>query len=324
MNNIDIDEIRESELQNYGNIFSCVYNLFGDCVGIFFKLIINGQEKVLQRRDDLFVLYSVVDENSVSYEMFTINEEYEVDTAGFDDFEMYTIGGDKVVKDRDSSNLESLVFMKRSDGKDADGYDGTVGYVQYNQDKDVRMMLIFQQMYNQMEKIYSYHMDKPPFQILIEKGVGAKQKGGLLPVREERYIRGDYDYRDNPTLYNLAVIKDYGLMEFMEKGAYALQKDNTITRYYKMLWKNEEGYAITTFPFGRQYRYEDFNEIFEKYGFKNRIPDHLISIHNKENEELNLYQEIATFMKAIEMEGPEEVIKLNLKFGGEDENGTNS
>ena len=56
----------------------------------------------------------------------------------------------------------------------------------------------------------------------------------------------------------------------MEKGAYALQKDTQIVRYYKMLHQTKDGYAVTAFPFGRQYRYEDFNEMFDKYGFNNR------------------------------------------------------
>ena len=71
----------------------------------------------------------------------------------------------------------------------------------------------------------------------------------------------------------MAVIKDYGLMEFMEKGAYALHKENQIVRYYKMLGKRENGYAITTFPFGKQFKYEDFDQLFAQYGFKNKIPD---------------------------------------------------
>ena len=324
MRNIDIDEIKELDIPKYGSIFACVYDLFGDYVGVFFKLYIEGREHILQRRDNLFVLYSVEDKNSVSYEMFTVDKEYKVDQAGFDDFEMYTFDGDRVIKERGSNNLDSLVFIKRKDGGDEAGYDGSVGYIQYNQEKDVRLMLIFQQMYNTMERVYSFHVDKPPFQILIEKGVGAKQRGSILPVRQDRYIRGDFDYRDNPYLYSMAVIKDYGLMEFMEKGAYALHKENQIVRYYKMLGKKEDGYAITTFPFGRQYKYEDFEQLFSQYGFKKKIPELLISIHNGDYEELERYQDIASFMKEIEMTPPDEVIKLNLKFEGDSEDGTNS
>lgn len=324
MRDIKLDEIGELEIPKYGPVFACVYDLFGDYVGFFFKMYVDNKEYILQRRDNLFVLYTVEEQNMVSYEMFTITEDYQIDTAGFDDFEMYTISGDRVIKERNSTNLDSLVFLKRRDGGDADGYDGSIGYIQYNQEKDVRLMLIFQQMYNAMERVYSYHVDKPPFQILIERGVGAKQKGSIVPVRQERYIRGDYDYRDHPYLYSMAVIKDYGLMEFMEKGAYALHKENQIVRYYKMLGKNADGYAITTFPFGKQYRYEDFKEMFDKYGFKSKIPENLIAVHNGDYEELNRYQEIASFMKEIEMTPPDEVVKLNLRFGGSDSDGSDS
>lgn len=287
-------------------------------------MIVDGQEKILQRRDDLFVLYSVEDANLVSYEMFTVDEEYNVTSAGFDDFELHTIEGDKVIRERDSVNLESLVFIKRSDGGDADGYDGSVGYIQYNQQEDVRMMLIYQQMYNSNEKVYSYHVSKNPFQILIEKGLNAKKNGSIMPVRTTRYIRCDYDERDYNTFYNLAVIKDYGLQAFMQKGAYALHKENVISRYQKILATTRDGYAITGFPLCKQYRYEDFNELFEKYGFKNKIPNQLLAIHNGEYAELNYYQEIASFMQTIEMDPPDEVIKLNLKFGENGEDDTNN
>ena len=94
--------------------------------------------------------------------MFTVDEEYKIDSAGFDDFELHTISGDKVVQERNSTNLETLIFIKRRDGGDSDGYDGSVGYIQYNQEKDMRLMLIYQQMYNSMGKVYSFHVNKKP------------------------------------------------------------------------------------------------------------------------------------------------------------------
>ena len=205
MRDINIDEIRELDIPKYGPIFACVYDLFRDYVGVFFKLYIEGKEYILQRRDNLFVLYSIEEKNSVSYEMFTVDEEYKIDSAGFDDFELHTISGDKVVQERNSTNLETLIFIKRRDGGDSDGYDGSVGYIQYNQEKDMRLMLIYQQMYNSMGKVYSFHVNKNPFQIMFEKGLGAKEKGSILPVKTTRYIRCDYDERE----YNFDLLDDF-------------------------------------------------------------------------------------------------------------------
>lgn len=321
---IELKEISELEIPQYAPVFSCIYQLFGDYVGVYFKICIDGEEKILQRRDDIFVLYSIKEKNLVSYETFMVDEEYNVTTAGFDNFDMHTISGDKVINEKDSPVLESLVFVKRKDGLDADGYDGSVGYIQYNQEKDVRLMLIYQQMYNSMNKVYSFHLNKNPFQILIEKGLGAKQKGSIIPPRSTRYMRCDYDVRDYNLFYNIAVIKDYGLQEFMDKGAYALHKEDVISRYQKILGMSPSGYAITGFPFCSQYKYEDFSEMFEKYGFKDKVPDILLSIYNGDYSELNYYQEIANFMKEQELNPPEEVIQLNLKFGGNGEDGTDS
>ena len=286
--------------------------------------MIDDQDYILQRRDDLFVLYQVHEGNEISYEMFTVDEEYKVVSAGFDDFEMHTISGDRVIQRRNTNNIESLVFNERRNGTDVDGYNGSIRYVQYNQEHDVRLMLIYQQMYNSQGKVYGYHVGKLPFQILIEKGIGAKQRGSRVPVKARRYMRGDYDVREHPYLYNMAVIKDFGLTEFMDKGAFSLQKDNQIIRYYKMMYQTKEGYAVTVFPFGKQYKYEDFEAGFAKYGFYSKVPEFLIEIHNDENRDLNRYEAVALFMKEIEMAPPEEVIQLNLRFEGEGNNGTDS
>lgn len=318
MSNIKIDELNELEIPKYGPVFFCVYDLFGDYSGVFFKIIIDGVVKILQRRDDLFVIYELGENNSISYEMFSVDEDYKVSSAGFDDFEMHTISGDRVIQYRESNNIENLIFLKRRDGGDVDGFDGSVAYVQYNQEQDVRMMLIFQQMYNSSGKIYSWHVNKEPFQILIERGVALKQNGRKIVPRDERYIRVNFDVRDEPGKYDICVIKDYGLKEFMDKGAFSLHKQNEIIRYYKMIAKTGDGYAITTFPFGRQYKFTDFYELFSKYGFKIRIPEQLIAIHNDEDVTLNNYQAIANFMKEIEMTPPDDVITLNLKFKEEE------
>ena len=100
--NIKIDELNELEIPKYGPIFMCVGELFGDYVGVYFKLVIDDEEYILQRRDDLFVLYQVHKGNEVSYEMFTVDEEYKITSAGFDDFEMHTVSGDRVVQRRDA------------------------------------------------------------------------------------------------------------------------------------------------------------------------------------------------------------------------------
>lgn len=321
---IDISELDELDIPRYAPVFQCVGELFGDYVGVYFKLLIDDQEYILQRRDDLFVLYQVHEANEISYEMFTVDEEYKVVSAGFDDYEMHTVSGDRVIQRRNTNNIESLVFMKRSNGADVDGYNGSIGYVQYNQEHDVRLMLIYQQMYNSQGKVHGYHIGKLPFQVLVEKGIGAKQRGSRVPVKSKRYMRGDYDVREHPYLYNMAVIKDFGLTEFMEKGAFALQKDNQIVRYYKMMYQTKDGYAVTAFPFGKQYKYEDFETEFAKYGFYSKVPEFLIEIHNDENRDLNRYEAVASFMKEIEMAPPEDVIQLNLRFEGDGNNGTDS
>ena len=47
-------------------------------------------------------------------------------------------------------------------------------------------------------------------------------------------------------------------------------------------------------------------------------------IYQNDNKDLNRYEAVAAFMKEIEMTPPDEVVTLNLRFEGDDSNGTNS
>lgn len=320
---ITIKEMSELEIPKYAPIFQCVYDLFGDYAGTYWKLEVHGQEKILQRLDDLCVLYTLEEEKTVSYEMFTIDENYKVSNAGFDDYEMHMFDDTLTIQERDSSVIQSLAFTKRNDGVDNDGYDGLVTHVQYNQEKDIRLMIMYQQMYNSMDRIYSMHVDKPPFQITIERGVVKKQAKGLS-AKPISYIREEYDFRDNPDAYNMATIKDYGLVSFLKKGAYALQKDDVIARYYKILYCTKDRQAFTGFPFCKQYTLDDFSDFMKENGFRMTIPAYLLDLYNGVNVELNAYQEIADFIKEYEMTLPDEVIQLKLVFEEGDSDDTDS
>ena len=320
---ITLSEIHQGEEQSYSNIFNCVGKLFGDYVGVYFKLVVDGVDYILQRRDNVFVLYHVSEQGEVNYDMFTVDEEYNVNYAILDDFQVRDEDGNKMIVRHNSSIIEYLSLVHREE-RDVDGYDGFVQYVQFDQEKDVKLMLIYQQRYNERGEVYGYHVNKLPFQITIQKGLVARQNGSIVPVRTTRYIRGNINESEHPYLYNMAVIKEYGLVEFIEKGPYAVQKDDQMVRYYKVLGQTKEGVAVTAFPFGTQYKFEDFSPMFEKYGFANKIPCDLIKLRNGENDELRKYEAIAAYMKEIEVTPPDDVIQLHLKFEGTGNNDANS
>ncbi len=327
MRDIKLENMSEEEVGTYSPILQCVYDLFGNFEGEFYKISIDGKNYLLQRNEELFALYTleiIEDEPVVGYEMFTVNDNYEVVSAGFDDFEVHTINGDKCVQDRDSYNIEYLSFLKRKDGTDVDGYDGTIGYFQYNQQNDVRLTLIYQQMHNSRSEVFGYQANKLPFQILIEKGLNAKKKVGIVPIRTTRYLQVHLNDTDNNLAYNTCAIREYGLSEVLSKGAYSLLRENRIVRYYKIMYCTEEGYARTTYPLGTGYKFESFDSLFEKYGFKKSIPEHIIKLHNGTFEEMNMYQDVASFVGEFEKDNTRDVTKLVLTFGGEMKDGTDN
>ncbi len=325
MRDIKLENMNEEEINGYQPIFQCIYDLFGEFVGVFYKIYIDGKEHLLQRADDLFALYTceyTEEQPIVGYQMFTVDEEYKIQTAGFDDFEMRMTDGHRCIQYRDSHNVHLLELVKRGNGLDVDGYDGYAMFVQYNQEQDVRLTMTYQQMNNYRGEVYGYHVNKDPFQIIIERGLHANTRHKWIPIRKDKYIRTDIN--NGEIAYGSNAIREYGLIEFLKKGPYELHRENTIFRYYKIMFQIPSGEVVTTYPLGAGYKIEAFSDIFEKYGFSKTISDDLLKICNGTHEELLMYEDVAKVVGEFEKDNTKDVAKLVLTFGGVEENGQDS
>lgn len=310
---IKIKELRELEIPKYGPVFQCVFDLFGDYTGVFFKIEVDGVDKLLQRLDNLCVIYTLEDSNVVSYEMFAVDENYKVVSAGFDDYEMHIVDGTLTTQKRNNSVIQSLNFSKRNDDRDNDGFDGVIAFVQFNCEKNIRVTMSYQQMYNSSENIY-YYYERKPLQVIIEKMIKNKRDGSYIAVDRERFIRVDMSRDD--LFYDLVTLKEFGLVEFMSKGSYSLQKDDHITRYMKFYFTTRDNQAIPLFPFSKHLAWEEVKKFLEDNSFDCKIPEHLANTYNGNNDILNYYQSIADFIGDYENIPPDEVVHLKLEFGG--------
>ncbi len=318
---IKVKEMSELEMHKYGVIFQCVFDLFNDFEGVYFKIEVNGQEKILQRKDNLCVLYTLEDEKTVSYEMFCLDEEYNVSQAGFDDYELTMYGDLFTVQERNSSIVQSLKLYKRTDGVDNDGYDGLIIFVQYDIKKKTRITLTYQQIFDKENSIYYYAKERMPLQVVIEYGVFVNDGDVYRVLKKDRYIRADIS-SDN-YYYDLITIKEYGLINFLKHGSYELQKQNEIVRYIKFRRTNENNQAIFSIPI-YQYSWDEMADKIRKKGFATKIPDYLYETYNGGNQVLNEYKEVAEFLKEYEKTPPNAIIKLNLRFERTSDGDSNS
>ncbi len=296
---ITIGELTYKDIKKYQPIFQACYDLFQNVDGVYYKISINEEEKILHRNENLFTIFEL-EENVVNYQMFAIDENYQVSDIAFDDYEMHTQNNRKVFQSRKDGMTECLDLFERPNGPDNDGYNGMICYVQYNPTNDMRVMIVYQQnIYNNKTKIYEYHT-RVPFQIKIEKHVLARDKGIKLPFCSKTYIKRTFDYRDEPTYYKLATMKEFGIEAAISQNVVSLQGSINITRYYRELLISKNYQAISLFPFCNQYKIEDLNNYLESYGFKTSIPKLLMDYHNDELPEVKIYQELANLMKEVE------------------------
>lgn len=292
---ISIRDFDEEDIKKYLVVFDCINDLYDDYGGMYYILNVNGKENVLHRIDNIFTILSLSCDGSIDYSVFTVNEDYEIMDAGFEEFETHVVEDKLVVQKRETCFTECLSFLKRENGLDNDGYDGVIVYSQYDLKLDIRAVITYQQMYNEERtRIYESHI-QVPFTYTLETNMTNKK-----PSRQYTYIKGEYRYDKTPYTFNIATIKDYGIMSFFKKGSISLQKDNKITRYYKVLAYSKQKYAITGFPFTRQYNPNEMKELFTSYGFNDSIPSYLLDLYNGEYQEMNLFKEIASVIKNIE------------------------
>ncbi len=316
---ITIGELNAEDVKKYEPVFQACYDLFHDVSGVYYKIEINGEEKILHRIENLFTIFELVDK-TVSYEMFTVDDNYKLADVAFDDYEMHPVGGVNVFQRRDNGIAEVIQPIIRSNGPDNEGYNGMVSYVQYNKDNDMRVMIFYQHnFYSEQGKIYPFHT-KVPFQIKIEKHVVLRDKGFKIPFCNQTYIKRTFDYRDEPSYYTWATIKDFGVGATLGQDVVSLQGSVDITRYYKELFITKDYQAITLFPFCSQYKIEDINAYLESKGFSTSLPQFLIDYYNGDLADVKVYQELASFMKEIEeskdyTDGSPVVLKFTMGDG---------
>ena len=295
---VTVNELRTIDIPIYREVFNTISDLFDTYAGTYYKLDVDGKEYILHRLDQYFTLLSKKDKG-YDIKTFVVDEDYNISGLAIDDKFFYYLEGKLVSKDKNTGVLESISLVKRNDGTDYDGYNGYVQHVQYEAKSDIRIVQSFQHMYNPEERIYDMHL-KNPLSIVIEEHAS----------KTDKFIKCEYDIHDDPIGFNIATIKDYGLVEFMKKGSYSLQEKDTITRYYKVLKVLSNGGAVTLFPLCRQYNQDEIYSIIERYGFSRDVSELLLEVYNNDYSLLKLYQEVAKKLKEVELS--DEIVTLEL------------
>ncbi len=294
---VQIAEITEDLLKGIPHIIKLLYELYGAKTIGLFAVLVDGELSFVGR-NDVNCVYIHKD----GYNRFTLNEFEEVRAIGFDHFNAFFGDiGYFVSKDK---NIEYYLSLNPLPEIDIDGYDGYVTFKQYNPGNDTFCDIRYQHMYRERDGkavIYGYHTQKIDA-VYIDEDFSKKGSPvrGLLPNRSKYYTRVEFD--DSMIGYKLAGIREYGLLEFLEKGSYGLQMDNNIIRYARAKYIDSEGDFHDMWPFGEQLKKDELEELIKNYEFELEPPWEFIEICNGQNNIVNAIYSIAQKMKIISEE----------------------
>jgi hemerythrin superfamily protein len=292
-----IKELGPMDIIKYRNVFNQINTIYGSFDGVYYKIIAKDKEYILHRIDNTFTLFDI---ETGKYNFFTIDEEYNIQGLIIDNMSFRYLDGSLIAKNMKTGITENVSLIKRSNGEDVDGYNGLAIHVQYDSKRDLRIIYTYQHMYNPDERIYDMHLENP-FTVVIERNASVADNGDAKP-QTDTYIKGDFDLQDEPISFSLATIKDYGLIPFLQKGNYSLQRKDRIVRYYKTLGQHKDHSAITLFPLCKQYRIEDINEKIKELGFDIQVSEILLDVYNRDDDTLKLFVDIVKNLKTIEID----------------------
>ena len=281
--------------------------------GYYMIVSIDGIEKLLQVIGHRCFLFTVRFGNEVSSIEFLLDDEYNLEYSAIS--KDYVVAIDRVDEDRsndeysyinnNNGNAEEFDFKGR-DEDDPDGYNGYAIYVQYNNQTDTRLMMIYQHMFHPNKRVFKYHLNNPSF-IIVDKNIVSDVKH-----KKERFVRKDFKYAKDPIAYNIATMKEHGVFKTLMNGAININCGADFSRYYHIFRETANEIRIT-FPFGSQYSLEELNKYIRELGFNTSVPDEIVDFYNGDNRDFKeiymvadylrkLYEYTSSMMKQLKME----------------------
>lgn len=299
MKMVQIVECTEDILKSVPNVIELLYEIYGaKTIGLFAVVVDN--ELGFIGRDGANCVY--IHKNG--YNNFTLNENEELAAVKKGEYNIY-FGSD--VYFEDAEKIEHTVNLYSLDELDQDEYNGCVSYKQYNPESDTLCEIRYQHMYRELDGkpiIYSYHTSKIDSLYIDENYIKMPTpKKGLLPKRCKYYSR--LEFEDDMVGYKWAMIKDYGLENFLNGNCYNLQKERNVIRYIKTLLIDADGNYRDFWPLGEQLTRDDINTLIASYGFNTSVPNEILNIYNGYDELINNLFEIVLQMKVISKEAKE-------------------
>lgn len=296
MKMVQIVEIDEDLLRNVPHVIELLYEIFGAKTIGLFAVVVDNQLGFVGR-DGGNCVYIHKD----GYNNFTLNQDEELGALRKGELEIF-FGDDVYFVDK--NKIEQHLDLYSFAEPDQDDYNGCVSYKQYNPENDTLCEIRYQHMYREVDGkpiIYGYHTKKIDCLYIDEQYTKkSRPRKGILPNRSKYYSKVEFD--SDMVGYKITGIREYGLIDFLTNGSYALQMDRNVIRYARTQYIDAAGNYHDFWPFGEQLKTEEIQELIKGYGFNVELPWQLIEIYNGRDTLVNTILTIVKEMKTISKE----------------------
>lgn len=279
---VKLEKLNREEVNSKPFLINQIFDLYGGVPGEFYSYKYQGEDRWLYR-DGLYATILGIEGEYIVYTSFMINEDYELSYMEFDDFyAALNDSGEMLLWKEGSKIAESVRLQKRAESACFNDLDGLITHHQVNTQTGEDMLVSYKSVYRSNPQYFQSAFSRPFMVCFIRNG------------KVEKYLQ--YTTSTDYLSYDIITIKEFGLMEFLQNGSYALQQDRSITRYFKVKAQKEDGTCVILYPLSRAYTPEEMDKMIEERGFTRKVDDDVIDYYNGNYLEVAEYQELAVAM----------------------------
>lgn len=296
---ISIRKMSVEEIKAKPYLLNFIYELFGDVSDSFFEYEYEGETRWFYSSGYAITLLTF-DGEYIGHQMVTLDEDYNILYAEYDGFDVWKHkSGNLVVQKENGFVAERFEKKKLDDNARDDNRNGIILYYQYNANTLENMILAYNCVYRGDEAIFPFEI-KIPFFVTFFKGKSVK-----------KYVlyETDTDYMS----YNIITLREFGLKRFLKEGAYTLQKEDPIKRYFKVWHESNEGNLVLLYPISHIYKLDDIYKLIESKGFMTGPSDEAMSYFNGEFSERKEIEEVVEAIKSYDKSIDEKMKMRGLK-----------
>ncbi len=247
----------------------------------YLLMSVDGEERLVQFINNCCVIFYFKNDVLITRYM-ELDENYRVKHASYEGYEIVESDDNLLIVDAETGVIQDFDYSL-NDGKDADGYNATGLYTQYNQDTDCKLHLVYRLIDRQDGKMYSFHLNDPYKVIFMDEASKVEDRGKINFKTMRAYAKYEFDYEDHNPYYNLVTVREHGLLKTMSEGAGNIQQVNPLTRYFRINGADNNGNLKISFAFGEFLSPEQIKEDMDKHNFRMDVPEYIIDIYNGEN-----------------------------------------